>query len=208
MNPFGRWLWLLTAVLALAACSLATERSVDSWGEARQPDGSVVWLDEYHFEPPPPPWRLIDLNDRDLSLAFYKSCPAAATPCEASTMAYAEEPFGSSRELEERVRQFFRRHLWASRVRFAEPEWRFVTNEGRQELEVWAQGTEPVTGQKVLTKVLFRYRGERVTAFFMNQWRGADVPFERAEFAELDRFAASFRFLGPSFYERLPAKGS
>jgi hypothetical protein len=189
-------------VLTVGGCVPGTAQLDDSGKALRQVDGSAVWLGEYRFEPPAPPWVLIDLNDRDLTLAYYKPCRTAASICEVS-IAYTEEPFGSSRELPVRIEQLFRRHLWAARVAFAEPEWTLEASGGVEELVAWAQGTEPVTGQKVLTKVRLRYRGERVVAFFMNQWRGPDAPFDRDEFAELDRFAASFRFLTPSFYEKL-----
>jgi hypothetical protein len=66
-----------------------------------------------------------------------------------------------------------------------------------------AEAREPVTGQKVLVKAFFLHRGERVVALFMNQWRGREVPFDPAEFADFERFAATFRFLKPSFYEQL-----
>lgn len=194
--------WLAALAVGAAACAPVTAVSPDPWGSARQGDGSVIWMDEYRFVPPLPPWQVLDLNEAEVSLAFFKSCAAAGGRCQA-TLGYAEEPFGSSRELAPRAREFFRRHLWAARVTFPPPQLEAVTVGGREALAAVAEATEPVNGEKVMTRALFLHRGERVVALFMNQWRGRNVPFDPAEFAELDRFAASLRFLKPSFYEQL-----
>ena len=64
-------------------------------------------------------------------------------------------------------------------------------------------GEEPVLHHRVNSRIVFMHRGERVVAFFTSQWRGGDASFSAEEFAEFDRFVASFRFVTPSFYEKL-----
>lgn len=205
MTCLVRWLPLLLAGLLAVTCTpTATPRS-DPWQPLRQPDGSVLWLDEYRFTPPPESWQVLDSNDKDYSLALYKPCRELAPgefPCE-SAMAYAEEPFGYSRQLEQRAREFLKRYLWASRVRFSPPELTPASIDGRQALVVQVTGEEPVKHHRLQARIVFMHRGERVVAFFISQWRSGDRPFSQEDFIEFDRFVASFRFTRPSFYENL-----
>lgn len=205
MNGLPRWLSLLLAGVLACACTPMTSPRPDPWQGMRQADGSVLWLDEYRFTPPAESWQVLDINDRDYSLALYKPCrelPAGGSPCE-STMAYAEEPFGYSRELEPRAREFLKRYLWASRVRFSAPELTPTIINGRAALLVQVAGEEPVKHHRLQARIVFMHRGERVVAFFINQWRAGDRPFSAEDFAEFDRFVAAFRFARPSFYEKL-----
>jgi hypothetical protein len=185
----------------LSACAPITSKVVDPLAQLQQPDGSVVWQKEYRFVPPPAPWQLIDLDEDDYSIAFMKIC-TDGYPCQ-STLAYAEEPFGYSRDFEERQAEFFKRFLWASRVNFATPELRKVKIMGQDGLEAITVGIEPVLKHKVRCKILFFRRGERVVAFYYTQWRDEGKSFDTADETDFDRFAESFSFLLPSFYERL-----
>lgn len=191
----------LCAALLLTACAPAATKVTDPLASLRQADGSVVWQQEYRFVPPPAPWQLIDLDEDDYSIAFMKIC-SEGYPCQ-STLAYAEEPFGYSLDFEERQTEFFKRFLWASRVTFAAPQLRKVKLADQQGLEATTVGIEPVLKHKVRCKILFFRRGERVVAFYYTQWRPEEKPFDTVDEADFDRFAESFGFLQPSFYERL-----
>ena len=193
------------ALLFLAGCAVRQPQPADPLADMRTPDGTVVWQQEYEFVPPPEPWRLILLDEDDYSVAFYRSCTEkdpGTFPCE-STMAYAEEPFGYSRDFEERQDEFFDRFLWAARVNFEEPELEKTTLFGRDALRAETVGLEPVLDQKVLVNVIFARRGERVVAFYFTQWRPKDRNFNRALLPDFNQFAESFRFLKPSFYQQL-----
>ncbi len=202
-RPRIRFLHLLPAVIALfaAACAPATSRVSDPLAALREPDGSVVWQQEYRFQPPPAPWQLIDLDEDDYSIAFFKVC-RDFYPCQ-STFAYAEEPFGYSLDFQERQEEFFKRFLWASRAVFAPAQLRKVELFGQEGLEAVTEGVEPVLRHKVRAKILFARRGERVVAFYYTQWRPEGVEYEARDEGDFDRFVASFEFLRPSFYERL-----
>jgi hypothetical protein len=189
------------AAFLFAACAPAATRVPDPMAPLRQADGTVVWQQEYRFAPPPAPWQLIDLDEDDYSIAFMKLC-SDGYPCQ-STLAYAEEPFGYSLDFEERQTEFFKRFLWASRVTFAAPELRKVKVFDQDGLEAITMGVEPVLRHKVRCKILFARRGERIVAFYYTQWRSAEKSFDTADEADFDRFAESFAFLRPSFYERL-----
>lgn len=191
----------LGVALLLAGCTPVASGVTDPLANLRQTDGSVVWQQEYRFTPPPEPWQLINLDEDDYSLAFMKTCNDSYL-CQ-STLAYAEEPFGYSRDFKERQIEFFKRFLWASRVTFAAPELRKVKVMGQDGLEAITVGTEPVLRHKVRCRVLFARRGERIVAFFFTQWRPEENNFELADERDFDKFVESFSFLRPSFYERL-----
>lgn len=198
-------LFMLTAGAALlvSACAPAARPAADPLAALRQADGAVVWQQEYRFTPPPAPWQLIDLDEDDYSIAFMKLC-SDGYPCQ-STLAYAEEPFGYSPELQVRQGEFFKRFLWASRVVFEPPRLRETTLFGKPALEAAALGVEPVLRHQVRCKIVFARRGERVVAFYFTQWRPTGGSFDPADEADFDRFVVSFNFLRPSFYERLLA---
>lgn len=198
-------LLMLCLLFGLNGCLVAPKPADDPWVSMRQTDGSVTWAEEFNFIPPPAPWRLLDLSETDFSLAFFNSCSSGDPgqfPCEAS-IAYAGEPFGYSQELRQRQKEFFKRFLWASRLVFAEPALEDATFDGRKALIATTTGNDPVRGHRVLTKVIFVQRGERVEAFFMNQWRSKDKDFDPTEFDVFDRFVRSFKYQKPSFYELL-----
>jgi hypothetical protein len=198
-------LLMLISLLVNACAPVKHGRDDDPWQALRQPDGSVLWLDEYRFVPPPEPWQFFTLDDRDYSLALYKACDSAEakdTSCGAM-IAYAEEPFGFSRELEPRAHEFLKRFLWAAQLVFSTP--RMMTKEigDRPALVVEISGQEPVKHLRMQSRIIFMHRGERVVAFWANQWRGAQDPFSPDDFAAFDRFVESFKFVRPSFYETL-----
>jgi len=192
------------ALFLLAGCA-ATGTPGDPFAGMRTGEGTVIWQGEYQFSPMPEPWQLLDLDEKDYSVAFFRACNHGAPgtyPCE-STVAYAEEPFGYSRDLDERRKEFFRRFLWAARVDFDEPRVQHVRALGEEALQAETVGYERVLKQKVLAQVVFARRGERVVAFYFTQWRPSDMDFDRTLLEDFRRFIASFRFLKPSFYQRL-----
>jgi hypothetical protein len=193
----------LRLTIALLIAVLVT--GCAAWREPPLPlastaDGTAVWGEEYAFVPPPPPWRLLGLPETDYAFAFHKTVPGLFPG--QSTFAYAEEPFGYSRDLRERCGEFFRRFLWAAPIRFTDPTIRPVEVLGGEGLEATAEGVEQVQGQKVFARVIFGRRGERVVAFYFTQWRPAGVPYDLADLEAFERFVQSFRFLRPSFYQQ------
>src|SRR5512134_1265614 len=132
MRP-GRAIAAGCLAVLLAACVPAGVLPEDPWAGSRQADGSVVWLEEYRFEPPPRPWSPAVVGDDDYTFAFLKFCAAGGGICQ-DTISYAEEPFGYSRDLKARAGEFFRRYLWASRVTFAPPELTPAEVDGREAL--------------------------------------------------------------------------
>ncbi len=203
-RPLHRLL-LLAPLLLLCGCTLLGPQAKTGSRNLVITEGKAVWQVEYAFVPPPEPWRLIDLDEDDVSLAYFRGCDEsdpAHYPCE-STLAYAEEPFGYSRDLEKRQQEFFRRFLWAARVNFEEPRLRRVQVLDTEGLEATIEGFEPVLRHKVWAKILFTFRGERVVAFYMTQWRPEEAEYDRSVEKDFDTFVGSFSFLRPSFFQTL-----
>lgn len=202
-----KYLLFISIPLLLGGC-LAAEPPADPFAGMRTGDGSILWEDEYRFTPPPPPWQLLTLDEDDYSVAFFRGCRKEGPgnyPC-ASTLAYAEEPFGYSRDLEERQEEFFRRFLWAARVDFEKPSLKQTQALGGEALQADTVGHERVLEHKVLVRVIFAHRGERVVAFYFTQWRPADEEFDRRQLKALENFVDGFTFTGPSFYEKLVSR--
>lgn len=197
----------IVIMFALLAGCTAASPPVSPLAALLTESGTALWQDEYEFVPPPAPWKLMLLNEDDYSIAFFRGCGDESPgnyPCE-STFAYAEEPFGYSRDLEERQREFFRlrRFLWAARVDFDPPSSEKISALGGEALLAETVGHERVLKHKVLAQVVFARRGERVVAFYFTQWRPDDGTFDRSQLEDFRRFVETFRFRKPSFYERL-----
>ncbi|OHB24582.1 MAG: hypothetical protein A2X84_05850 [Desulfuromonadaceae bacterium GWC2_58_13] len=188
-------------LLCLLTVGCMAPPPVDPLAALRQADGSVLWQQEYAFVPPVGKWSLVSLDEDDYSVAFSKEC-REFFPCQ-SAMAYAEEPFGYSQDFRQRQAEFFKRYLWASRVVFDLPQLEETTLNGQPALVAVVEGKEKVKRHKVWSKVVFTRRGERVVAFYFNQWRPEDQAFDRADVADFDAFVDSFKFVKPSFFERL-----
>jgi hypothetical protein len=165
-------------------------------------DGSVIWGEEFQFAPPPKVWKLVQVDSGDeFGFAFLKMCQQSAI-CQ-STFAYDEEPFGASRDLGKRMKEFYSRFLWATRIQFGPLQTRETTAAGREALSAVAEGRDDVMGEKVMTKVVLTHRGERVVGFYLTQWRSVDGVYDEQELKDFDAFVASFRFIRPSFFETL-----
>jgi hypothetical protein len=198
-----RALGTAAALFLLAGC--ASSGAADPFAGMRTGEGTVVWQEEYEFAPMPEPWQLLELDEDDYSVAFYRSCKhdvPGTYPCE-STAAYAEEPFGYSRDLYKRQEEFFRRFLWAARVDFDEPRLKKIRALEGDALQAETIGHERVLQHKVLVRVVFAHRGERVVAFYFTQWRPSGEEFDMAPLEDFHRFTESFRYLKPSFYQLL-----
>lgn len=171
------------------------------------PNGTIIYAGEFEFVPPPPQWRLFTATspgqggEKEFSFGFLRIQPGPGFS--QSAFVYDEEPFGYSRNLETRAKEYFKRFLWASTVRFHAEEWQKVKVLGGEGLAVTGEGKDLVRGQKVRAKVIFAKRGERVVSFYITQWRPIDGKFDLSAFATFDAFVKSFHYLKKSFYQTL-----
>jgi hypothetical protein len=165
--------------------------------------GTVIYEGEYEFLPPPSPWEFIrGGTGSDFVLGYYRKDPGRLQ-LESTFFAYSEEPYGYSRDIQKRSEEFLKRFFWASYVKMKVLDRQKTTVLGGEGLALVLEGKDPVKGIKVRSKIIFGKRGERVVAFYINQWRTMDAKFDLSAFDTFDRFASSFRFLKKSFYETL-----
>ena len=169
----------------------------------RNTDGSITYNGEYRFTPPPPPWELIRGGESSrFVFGFYRKDPGKGQ-LESTFFAYDEEPYGYSLNIEDRAREYLKRHFWDSYVKVTVLEKKNTTVLGGEGLALTLEGKDAVRGSKVRSKALFGKRGERVVCFYINQWRNIGDDYDLSAFDKFDGFAASLRFLRKSFYEGL-----
>lgn len=192
-----RYGWLILLALLLGGCVVPAPKEPTTLTKVGE---ESVWREEYAFRHPPAPWALYDMNEEDVSLAFVRWDGNFTGQV---AISYAEEPFGYSRELKPRATEFLKRYLWAARVQFETPTFVETSWNGKPALEMQVVGHEPVKKSKVRGRVFFVYRGERIVAFIFTQWEEEGRPFSDIHGPVFDAFIQSFRYLKPSFYQRL-----
>jgi hypothetical protein len=187
--------------MMLSACA-TTETTQKPYKFSQQ--GTVIWNDEFEFKPPPPTWKLIQVESGgEFGFGFLRVDPG---PFPSQSMfVYDEEPFGCSTKFDNREVEFFGRYLWSSAVSLGMNilERQKVQVLGGEGLAVVAEGKDPVKKEKVKSKVVFGKRGDRVVAFYITQWRPIDGSYDPTAFEIFDKFVSSFKFLKKSFYETL-----
>jgi hypothetical protein len=165
--------------------------------------GTAIFGDEYRFLPPPSPWEFIKGGEgSDFVLGYYRKDPGKLQ-LESTFFAFSEEPYGYSRDMNQRAEEFLKRFFWSSHVKMKVVERKKVNVLGGEGLALLLEGKDPVKGVKVRSRVIFGKRGDRVVAFYINQWRNIDGSFDQSAFDTFDRFAGSFEFIKKSFYETL-----
>jgi hypothetical protein len=196
-----KWQVVLISLLALAWLSGCATTETKKVPYRLTPQGMVIWEDEFEFQPPPPTWKLLRVEEQgDINFGFVKK--DGPFPAETS-FAYDEEPFGSSTKLDDRAVEFLKRFLSNANLRFQVLEKKNVQVLGGEGLEMLVEGKEPVKKEKVRSKLIFGKRGERVVGFYISQWRPEDGAYDLSSFEAFDKFWKSFKFLKKSFYENL-----
>jgi hypothetical protein len=200
-NWFLTLMVMLVLVLWLSGCA-TTETTKKPYRMSQQ--GTVIWNEEFEFEPPPPEWKIIQVEVGDEFGFGFLRFDQGKFPSQ-STFVYDEEPFGCSTQFESRETEFFKRYLWSTAMimdmQILERE--KVQLLGGEGLAVVAEGKDPVKKEKVKSKVVFGKRGDRVVAFYITQWRPIDGTYDPSAFAVFDKFWGSFKFLKKSFYQTL-----
>jgi len=201
MKRIGMLLCLTLTGMMLFAC--ATSQTTQKPYKLSQ-RGTIIWNDEFEFKPPPPQWRVIQVEvGGEFGFGFLR-VDRGPFPSQ-SMFVYDEEPFGCSTELGERGEEFFKRYLWSTAM-LADMkilEKKKVHVLGGEGLAMVAESTDPVKKEKVKSEVIFGKRGNRVVAFYLTQWRPMDGAYDPSAFDAFDQFWGSFKFLKKSFYQTL-----
>ena len=168
----------------------------------RTSQGTLVYDGEFEFVPPPPGWKLVQVESGgEFGFGFLK-VDAGVFPSQ-SMFVYDEEPFGCATDFQDREKEFFRRFLWNTVLNFQILERKKFQLQNGEGWAVTAEGKDPIRKEKAKAKVIFGLRGDRVVAFYLTQWRPIDGAFDSSAFETFEKFAASFRYLKKSFYETL-----
>jgi hypothetical protein len=194
---------VLSAVLALLWLSGCATMGVSKKAPYRwTSQGTVVWEDEFEFKPPPPDWKLVQVESGgEFGFGFLK-VESGSFPCQ-TMFVYDEDPFGVSTQLEDREQEFLKRFLWNACLRMQVLEKKQVNVLGGEGLSVIVEGKDPVKKERAKSKVIFGKRGERVVSFYITQWRTMAEAYDDSAFEIFDKFVNSFKFLKKSFYETL-----
>ena len=162
--------------------------------------GTVIYLDKYEFKSPPSDWLLLkNLEGGDFELGFLKM-EKGAFPTQ-STFIYDDQPFGSSRDLETRAKQYCTRFLFNSGVL---PDIRKQENIqlwGQPAIGIYLEGENPNRDEKAKSLVYLVKKGDRIISFALTQWRTMQGTFDQEAFNQFETFVQSFKFLKKSFYE-------
>jgi hypothetical protein len=162
----------------------------------------AVYQDEFEFTPFPAGWELLNEGEGNEPLiVFYRKDPGSVLS--RTIITYNEEPYGYSRRLDERAREFMNRFLWDAMMEKRVLERKKIRALGGEGLDLIVEAQDAVSRKKVRAEIVFAKRGERVVAFYAVQWRGLDESFDPSAFAFFARFVDSFRTLKKSFYENL-----
>ena len=162
--------------------------------------GTVVYLDKYEFKRPPADWLLLkNLEGGDFELGFLK-IGKGPFPTQ-STFIYDDQPFGSSRYLEPRAKQYCTRFLFNSGMLPDIKKQENIHLWGRPAIAIYLEGENPNRDEKAKSLVYLVKRGSRIISFVLTQWRPMQGTFDQAAFTEFEDFVQSFKFLKKSFYE-------
>lgn len=186
------------------ATQIAPRKDVSSSAvPALTPRGTMIVNDEYEFIPPLSPWEMLTGNQfSHYVVGFYRK-DLDKSRLASSFIAYDEDPFGSSRNLEVRSQECLKRYFWASMLQKTILEKKKINILGGEGLAVTFEVKDPSKKIKVKSMLVFGYRGDRIVLFYSNQWRSIDSSYDSSAFDLFDKFVNSFTFLKKSFYQTL-----
>ena len=164
--------------------------------------GTALYEDKYEFYPPPPGWSLMrNLIGGDFEFGFLK-LEKGEFPSQ-TTMFYDEEPFGSSRDLETRAKQYSIFFLAGRGISMEIKKMGKSEAAGRPALVVHLEGGNPYRNEKAKSMVYFFKTGGYVVTLACTQWRPLKGPFDPEPFQQFEAFAKSFKYLKKPFYEEI-----
>ena len=167
--------------------------------------GTVLYEDKYEFKPPPQGWSMMrNLTGGDFEFGFLK-LEKGEFPSQ-TTMFYDEEPFGSSRDLETRAKQYSTFFLVGRGISMEIKKMEKGEVAGRPALAVHMEGENPYRNEKAKSTVYFFKTGEYVVTLACTQWRPMSGTWDLELFNIFEGFAKSFKFLKPTFYEEMEQK--
>ena len=189
---------LLVGLLLGGCATMMPEKPRDVVSTDR---GTVIFQEKYEFKKPPAGWAMMkNLEGGDFELGFLKM-ERGEFPSQ-TTFIYDDQPFGSSRELDRRAKQYCTRFLFNSGM-FPEVRKQEKTQlMGLPALAIDMEGENPNQAEKAKSKIYLIQKGNRIISFVCTQWRPIKGTYDQAPFDQFEEFVKSFKILKPSFYEK------
>jgi len=162
--------------------------------------GTVIFQEKYEFKKPPAGWSMLkNLEGGDFEIGFLKM-EKGDFPSQ-TTFIYDDEPFGSSRDLDTRAKQYCTRFLFNTGMYPEINKQEKAEVMGLPALAFYMEGENPNRAEKAKSKIYLVKRGDRIISFVCTQWRPLKGTFDRESFDQFEEFVKSFKFLKKTFYE-------
>jgi len=166
--------------------------------------GTAVYEDKYEFKAPVG-WKILRaVSGGDFEFGFLKF-EEGDFPSQ-TTFLYDHQPFGSSRDLETRAKQYCTRFLWNSGIVPEVKQQDEVQLWGQPAIAIHLEGENPNRNEKSKSLVYLVKKGNRIISFVLTQWRPMKGTFDQEPFEQFETFVKSFKFLEPTFYDELEEK--
>ena len=162
--------------------------------------GTVVYEDKYEFKAPSG-WKTLKAESGgDFEFGFFRL--EGDYPSQ-TTFAYDDEPYGSSRDLETRAKQYQTLFFVATGLIMTESNMEKADIMGQSVVVLNTEGKNPNQNEKAKSKFYFVRRGDWIVSFLCTQWRSMNGTYDPKDFEIFDTFVKSFKFLKPGFYEEI-----
>jgi hypothetical protein len=166
--------------------------------------GTAIYEDKYEFKAPMG-WKVLrEVSGGDFEFGFVKF-EKGDFPSQ-TTFIYDPEPFGSSRDLDTRAKQYCTRFLWNSGIQAEVKKLEQVRLWGLQAVVIQLDGENPNRNEKAKSLVYLVKKGSRIISFTITQWRPMNGTFDPEPFEQFESFVQSFKFLKKTFYEEMEEK--
>ena len=162
--------------------------------------GTVVYKDKYEFKAPSG-WKTLKAESGgDFEFGFFRS--EGQFPSQ-TTLAYDDEPYGSSRDLETRAKQYQTLFLTATGMIMTESDIKKDEVTGQPAVVLQVEGKNPNQNEKAKSKIYLVKKGDWVVSFLCTQWRPMNGIYDPKDFEVFDTFVKSFKFLKQSSFEEI-----
>jgi hypothetical protein len=162
--------------------------------------GTVVYKDKYEFKAPTGWEALSEGSGGDFEFGFSRI--EGKYPNQ-TTFAYDDEPYGSSRDLETRAKQYQTLFFATTGFIMTESSIEKVEVTGQSVVVLNTEGKNPNQNEKAKSKFYFVKRGDWVVSFLCTQFRPMNGTYDLKDFEIFDTFVKSFKFLKPVFFEEI-----
>jgi hypothetical protein len=199
-TALGTWALLLTMIAFLSFGCAALQPAEKPKTLTPTDRGTVLFLDKYEFKRPPQNWALMkNLEGGDFELGFLV-IEKGSFPSQ-TTFMFDEEPYGGSRDLENRAKYYCTRFLFNTGIDLRVTKQEKVTLDGKEAIALFMEGENPNRDEKAKSKVYLVKKGNRIVSFVCTMWRPMNGTFAQEPFDYFETFVQSFKFLKKDFYE-------